>query len=119
MSLLDSKVKVRRGNVIYTIDREDIQRYLDKGFDVISSEGEVIQEAEPKDPASIRLAYLRQVEIVKELREENARLKEELSASTAKPKQKEPVKEEPVEEVAEEVVEEEKPKKKTSRKKAE
>ena len=51
-------IKVQRGNVILNVKPEDKRYYLDKGYDIIDSDGTIIEKAIPRDIGSLRKLYL-------------------------------------------------------------
>lgn len=50
--------RVKRANVVLTIADDEINNYLDRGYDIISDSGEVIKEAIPTDIHTLQKAYL-------------------------------------------------------------
>jgi len=102
-----SNITVRKANVLLTVPVEQKEEYLNKGFDVVDSRGNaVIERAIPKDVNALSVMVQELQEEVKKLKEENIKLKAQLS-SNEKPVE-EPKEEEPIEaEESEESVEEE------------
>ena len=75
-------IKVQRGNVILNVKPEDKRYYLDKGYDIIDSDGTIIEKAIPRDIGSLRKLYLEtKAELEKykkmalDLKKENDKLK--------------------------------------------
>lgn len=77
-------VEVRQGNVYLTINAEDVDRYMAKGFDVVDEAGNVIKKSVPNDINVLRQAYEQHTAEIAKLREENESLKAQLKK--AKPK---------------------------------
>lgn len=44
-----STIRIRRANVVLDIRPEDKDRYMEQGFSVIDTKGNVLEEAMPKD----------------------------------------------------------------------
>lgn len=78
MSLVEKKfVTVKRANVVLTVNQEDVERYIKKGYDVLGEDGEVAVAATPNDPDTLKKAYMEHLAEIKELKAEIARLKAE------------------------------------------
>lgn len=69
--------QVRRANVVLTIKDDQVERFLDMGYDVLDTTGAVVKESAPRDPNVLRRAYL-------EHEAEIARLKDELRVANEK-----------------------------------
>lgn len=89
MSLVDNTVRVRRGGSFLTIPRDSINQYLAKGYDVVDSKGNVLQESVPNDPSALRMAYEKHIAEIKTLKERIAELESQLAKKAEAPK-KEP-----------------------------
>ena len=73
-------VDVQRGNVFLTIDEEEIEKYMAKGFSVVDAQGRVIRESVPTDLRQLQKAYSEHLAIIKQKDSEIASLKSELLA---------------------------------------
>lgn len=62
---------VKRANVRLRVPKEEADKYVSRGFDVINEKGEVIKASTPTDISSLKVAYSRVLK-------ENAKLKEEI-----------------------------------------
>ena len=102
-------VTVKRANVVLTVNADDAERYLKKGYDIFDEDGNIKFKATPSDPGALAKAYEEHKARIAELEAEVAELKAKLSAVPVEAEQPE---EAPAEEA--EVVEK---KKSTSRKK--
>lgn len=86
MSLVDvATTTVKRGNVFLSVPTSLVDRYLAKGYDVVNERGDVVQESEPNDITSLKLAYEKHIARIKELEAENAELKRQIKSAEAKP----------------------------------
>lgn len=81
-------IKIRRANVVLDIPPEEKDIYLSKGFDVVDSDGGVLEKGEPVDAAELRRAYATLktehealLDDFKKLKSENAKLKKQLKDS--------------------------------------
>ena len=77
-------IKVERGNVVLDIPDIDMQHYLDKGYNVVDDNGNVIKRAVPKDINTLQKAF---IENSKEIAELKAKIAE-LEAMAKQPKEK-------------------------------
>jgi len=84
--------KVRRANVVLTIKEEQVQRYVDQGYDVINENGDVIKKSVPKDIGTLTKAYHDHLAEIDKLKAEIATLKaqqkEKSVSDEEKPKRK-------------------------------
>ena len=85
----------QRGNKLCQVRTdEEVQKYLNLGFDIVDEKGQMITANVPNDPNSLKLAYEKHLAEIKSLKEENEALKKEIeslkSTKTAKttPKKK-------------------------------
>jgi len=62
-------VTVQRANVILRVPEEWADRYIEQGYNVIDSYGNVIQESIPKDLGTLQKAYIEHTQKIKELEE--------------------------------------------------
>ena len=76
--------RVQRGNVILRVSDDEVQRYLNMGYDLTTPTGKVIQSAIPNDLGTLQTAYIDHTARIAELEAEIARLTAELSAERAK-----------------------------------
>lgn len=72
-----STIKVRRGNVILSVSKEEVDNYLAKGFDILGQNGQVVKESIPNDVPTLQAK-------LKSALEEIEKLKKELEAVTSK-----------------------------------
>lgn len=79
-------IKLRKANVIIRASENELNKYLARGFDVISEDGEVIKRSAPNDTNSLKKAYTEHIEEIKKLTAEIESLKAEIEALKAKPK---------------------------------
>ena len=84
MSLIDSTVTVRRGNVVLDVSRETLEKYLSDGYDQVDHRGAVIKEGAPNDPAALKSAYDKQKTEIESLKQEIEDLEKKLEAANAK-----------------------------------
>lgn len=68
-------VTVQRANTILQVPEEWVDRYIDQGYDVLDSNGKVIQKSIPKDLGTLQKAYLEHTAKIKELEKEIEQLK--------------------------------------------
>ena len=61
-------VTVRRANVILSVSYEQKQEYLNKGYDVISDNGTVLEGTVPTDVNVLKKAYVDHTNEIKELK---------------------------------------------------
>ena len=61
-------VTVRRANVILNVSDEQKQEYLNKGYDVISNNGTVLEGTVPTDVNVLKKAYVDHMNEIKELK---------------------------------------------------
>lgn len=69
-------IKVKRANVVLTVDDDKKDYYLAKGFNVYSQDGELLEEAIPVDIGVLQKAYVMQKAKIKALEVEIASLKD-------------------------------------------
>lgn len=71
---------VRRANVVYSdIKDEDIEYFMNNGFNLINERGEIIKEAMPRDLGTLQKCYTEHTAKIAELESEIAELKSELA----------------------------------------
>ena len=82
MSLVDVSdiVYVKRSNVVLKVAREDADRYIAKGYDLIDAEGKVLKASVPTDVGALQKALSDKDKEIQKLKTEIASLKSELSA---------------------------------------
>lgn len=68
-------VTVQRANTILQVPEEWVDRYIDQGYDVLDSNGKVIQKSIPKDLGTLQKAYVEHTAKIKELEKEIEQLK--------------------------------------------
>lgn len=83
--------RIRRANVILDIKDDQIDYYVNQGYDVIDANGGVIKKSTPRDVYSLTAAYndhLVQIaelqEKINELEAENKKLKKNKASATKK-----------------------------------
>lgn len=75
------KITVRRANVTLQVDEDQKDYYMERGYSVINSSGEVLEEAMPNDVGQLQL-------LVSELREELAKYKTSSKSTPTRGRQK-------------------------------
>ena len=80
-----AKVRVQRGNVVLRVEENEVQRYLNLGYDLTSPSGMVLKSAIPNDLGTLQQAYIDHQARISELEAEIARLTSELTVAK-KPK---------------------------------
>lgn len=109
--------KVRKANVLLTVNEDEVSKYLCKGFDLVGDDGKILKESTPVDLGQYQRAYSEQKTLLEEKDKEIAKLKAEIQKLKKAGEKKSPAEVEEdegwddYEEEIEEVVEE-KPKKK-------
>ncbi len=84
MSLVDNVVLVQRDNVILRIDRSQIAEYMNKGYNVIDANGNIIQKTIPTDVLTLQAEYKRQEDEILALEAQVKELKAQLRKKTKK-----------------------------------
>lgn len=77
-------VEVERGNVILKIPEQEIDRYLDQGYNLIDENGNVIKTSLPRDVGSLQLAYIQHEKEIAELKAELEKYKKRTSSKNKK-----------------------------------
>ena len=68
--------QVRRANVILDVKEDQVQRYLDMGYDVIDEQtGNVVKASVPRDVKTLQIAYEKHIREIEELKLEIKKLK--------------------------------------------
>lgn len=70
-------VEVERGNVVLEIPEDYVQRYIDRGFNLLDKNGKVIKASIPNDVGTLQKAFVEHTEEIKKLKAELAQLKEQ------------------------------------------
>ena len=73
---MDEKVLVQRANVILQISPQQVDYYLNQGYNVIDEKGNVIQESIPRNLGELQKAYVDHIAEIESLKEEIRKLKE-------------------------------------------
>lgn len=68
-------ITVKRANVILTIENDEVDKYLEKGYDVIDGSGKVVQTGAPKNIGALQIALQQKDAEIAELKKEIERLK--------------------------------------------
>lgn len=68
-------VSVERGNVVLQVPEDDVQRYLDQGYNLIDEHGNVIQASVPRDLGTLQKAYVDHINEIESLKSEIETLK--------------------------------------------
>ena len=76
MSLIDETVRVRRGGSFLTIPYTSIERYKDKGYEVVDASGNVVKKGD--DIESLKSALEKKSARVRELEAQVAELRQML-----------------------------------------
>ena len=80
---------VQRANVILTVEDAVVDKYLAKGYKQIDKFGNVVKESYLNDVASIKEAYLKAQDEIKQLKETNSKLKAQIAKLKKKAKEDE------------------------------
>lgn len=51
-------VKIQRANTVLDIEDEDVERYVNLGYNVIDNKGNILREAIPNDVNVLQMAYI-------------------------------------------------------------
>ena len=62
-----AKVRVERGNVVLKVEENEVQRYLNLGYNVTNDRGEIIQASIPSNLGELQLAYVENQKRIEEL----------------------------------------------------
>lgn len=73
---MDEKVIVQRANVVLQISPQQVDYYLNQGYNVIDEKGNVIKESIPRNLGDLQKAYIDHVAEIESLKEEIRKLKE-------------------------------------------
>jgi predicted translin family RNA/ssDNA-binding protein len=79
-----------RGNVILKVRDDEVQRYLQLGYNIVDESGRVIKAAIPTDFRTLQRAYVENTEKIAELENTVAKLTAELVAARAAAKKPAP-----------------------------
>lgn len=71
--------RVQRGNVVLTVPEDEVQRYLQLGYDLTTPGGKILQAAIPNDFATLQKAYVDNQARIAELENTVAKLTSELA----------------------------------------
>lgn len=80
---------VQRANVILTVEDAVVDKYLAKGYKQIDEFGNIVKESYLNDVASIKEAYLKAQDEIKQLKETNSKLKAQIAKLKKKAKEDE------------------------------
>lgn len=80
---------VQRANVILTVEDAVVDKYLAKGYKQIDKFGNIVKESYLNDVASIKEAYLKAQDEIKQLKETNSKLKAQIAKLKKKAKEDE------------------------------
>lgn len=73
---MDDKITVQRANVILQISPQQVDYYLNQGYNVINAKGEVVQASVPKDVGTLQKAYVEHLQEIEELKDKIKKLEE-------------------------------------------
>lgn len=73
---MDDKITVQRANVILQISPQQVDYYLNQGYDIINAKGEVVQASVPKDVGTLQKAYVDHLKEIEELKNKIKKLEE-------------------------------------------
>lgn len=73
---MDDKITVQRANVILQISPQQVDYYLNQGYNVINAKGEVVQASVPKDVGTLQKAYVDHLQEIEELKDKIKKLEE-------------------------------------------
>jgi len=74
--------RVQRGNVVLNVPEDEVQRYLQLGYNLTSPDGKILQAAIPNDFGTLQKAYVDNMARIAELENQVAKLTSELAAAT-------------------------------------
>lgn len=69
-------VRIQRANVVLDIENDDdlIQKYLDKGYNVLDEKGNVVKRAMPFEVGALQALVTEQEQKIKQLQEQLAKI---------------------------------------------
>ena len=67
--------KMQKGNVIVEVADSQVDRYINLGYDEIDKNGRILRQSIPIDIGPLKAAYAKHVARIKELEDENLKLK--------------------------------------------
>ena len=70
-------VQAQKGNKILRISEDAIERYLGMGYNIVGSDGAVLQKAVPSDNNQLKLEYSQNIREIENLKAEINRLTEQ------------------------------------------
>ncbi len=73
---MDEQVIVQRANVVLQISPQQVDYYLNQGYNVIDEKGNVIQKSIPRNLGELQKAYIDHIAEIESLKEEIRKLKE-------------------------------------------
>ena len=73
-----AKVRVQRGNVVLKVEDYEVQRYLQLGYDVTDTQGNVLKEAVPHDLGTLHKYYIEHTAKIAELEQTISNLTDKL-----------------------------------------
>jgi len=68
-------VKVGRANVVLDVNDVDVQHYIDKGYNLLDDDGNVVIEAVPKDLNTLQKAFVEKTKEIEMLKKQLEDLK--------------------------------------------
>lgn len=75
---------VQKLNVVLEVSDAQLERYIDKGYDVIDDNGQVIKEAIPNDLNKLQITVVKQKQEIAALKEKIAKLEAEAKVEAPK-----------------------------------
>ena len=105
-------IYAERGNKVVSITEDAISRYVEQGYVIKDTNGNILRDTVPTDMASLKKAYVESKNEIKALKEEIAKLNAQLVEKTTQKAAKKEV-EEPTDTTSEEKPVSEKPKRAT------
>ena len=84
---MNDKVTVQRANVVLQISPQQVDYYLNQGYNVINERGEVIQASVPRDLGTLQKAFVEDKNTIEALQAEIAELKKKLKRANSKKKE--------------------------------
>lgn len=73
---MDEQILVQRANVVLQISPQQVDYYLNQGYNVIDEKGNVIQKSIPRNLGELQKAYIDHIAEIESLKEEIRKLKE-------------------------------------------
>lgn len=77
-------VRVEQGNVVLRVPEDDVQRYIDQGFNLIDEMGNVVKASIPRNVGALQKAYIEHTQEIESLKGQIEKLQKQLSTAKKK-----------------------------------